>query len=88
MKDYLDALADVKVSPEGDLETDTGATRYSTIQNVDGSYRVFDSSTGFQSEHITTGREGAWRSELSAEEQERMMQLVAPWLEKYGFPLN
>lgn len=85
VKSRLEQLKDIRVDDEGALESTELNAGYQTIKNVDGSYRVFDSSTGFQTDHVTIGGDGAWRTELDPAEQAAMMKLVTPWLDRYGF---
>lgn len=54
------------------------------IRNLDGSYRAYDRETGFQGNHITSGRPGEWREALSAEQQRMLNELAGEWLRRYG----
>ncbi len=56
-----------------------------SVMNSDGSYRSFDRSTGFQSNHITSMGDGEWRTGLTEEQQGELMELAGEWLEKHGF---
>jgi len=60
---------------------------FNTVMNKDGSVRVFDKATGFQTNHITSKKEGQWRTELTEEQKRILMQRTIPWLQKYGFEL-
>ncbi len=57
------------------------------IRNADGSYRVFDRNTGFQSNHITSQRDGQWREALTEQQQQYLAESTAEWLTRYGFEL-
>jgi len=87
MRKYLKGLDGVKVDEAGKLQSKAQAMRYAAVPRFDGSHRIYDHSTGFQSNHITTGKEGEWREQLTTEQQKALMELTAPWLKKYGFPL-
>jgi|GEM_PF-1315418 len=87
VKAALQKLDDVKIDDDGGLSNKEKKGRYQVVENVDKSYRVFDSSTGFQSNHITSKENGTWRTEFTAQEKKLMMKLVTPWLEKYNFPI-
>ena len=49
-----------------------------SVRNLDGNYRLYDTETGFQSGHIGSLRDGSWRTELTLEQCERLV-------ERYGF---
>ena len=60
----------------------------SSAPNMDGSYRLHDSSTGFQTDHISSGRDGEWRQVLSSKEQEALTAIATDWLQRYNFPID
>lgn len=81
----LKKLANVDVDQAGKIAPKSGQGRYSSIRNMDGSYRVYDHVTGFQSNHITSSRSGEWREAFNAEEQQALNELLSDWLRRYGF---
>lgn len=81
----LEKLGSVELSESGDTQSRAVADDYASIRNVDGSYRVFDSETGFQSNHITSSRVGEWREAFSAKQQRTLNNLLGDWLRRYGF---
>jgi hypothetical protein len=87
MKKYLKGLDDVSVDEAGNLQSEAQASKYAAVPRFDGSHRIYDYATGFQSNHITTGKDGEWRNQLEPAQQKVLMKLVAPWLKKYEFPL-
>jgi len=87
MKKYLKGLDDIKVDEAGKLQSEAQASRYATVPRFDGSHRIYDHATGFQSNHITTGKDGEWRNQLELQQQKVLMELATPWLRKHGFPL-
>lgn len=62
-----------------------GPGSLSTVENLDGSRRIYDHATGFQSGHISSGREGEWRDAFTAEQQAQVMAAAADWLTRYEF---
>jgi hypothetical protein len=54
---------------------------------MDGSVRVLDRATGFQTGHVSFRKDGQWRQELSEDQKQHLMNETADWLEKYGFKL-
>jgi len=81
----LEKLQEVSVNRNGGIESRLDADRYTSIRNMDGSYRVYDSETGFQSNHITSIRPGEWREAFTAEQQRALNELLGQWLRRYGF---
>jgi hypothetical protein len=83
----LRKLGNVTVDQRGAIESPEHANRYTSIRNIDGSYRVFDHETGFQSNHITSSRAGEWREIFTAEQQRVLNDLLGDWLQRYGFDI-
>ncbi len=57
------------------------------IVNSDGSTRLFDPETGFQSGHVSDYEDGGWREILSAEQQRRIHDAYGDWLRRNGYPV-
>lgn len=87
MKQYLKGLNGITVDEAGKLQSEAQASRYTALPRLDGSHRIYDHTTGFQSNHITTGKDGEWRNKLGPKQKKVLMELVTPWLRKYRFPL-
>ncbi|MFQ5642933.1 MAG: sulfotransferase domain-containing protein [Thiogranum sp.] len=83
----LKKLESVELDNNGNVQSESGSAEYSSAQNLDGSFRVYDHATGFQTNHISSGRDGEWRSVLSGEEQAELMAATSEWLARYGFRL-
>ncbi len=83
----LEKLGAVAVDPSGGIESRSDAGLYDSVKNMDGSYRVFDYETGFQSNHITSSREGEWREALNVEQKRVLNKLLGKWLHRYGFDI-
>lgn len=66
---------------------DADSVRYARIRNLDGSARVYDYETGFQSNHITSNRDAEWREVLDADQQRMLNELLGDWLLRYGYEL-
>ncbi|MFQ5508302.1 MAG: sulfotransferase domain-containing protein [Leptospirillia bacterium] len=80
----LKALEQVAVDGRGDVGGKKKKA-YDTVQNKDGSYRVFDRATSFQSGHITSKGKAEWREVFTPEQQDRINEIAGDWLKKYGF---
>lgn len=85
MVDRLKKLDNVAVDQAGCIETRSGGDKYTSIKNIDGSYRIYDYETGFQSNHITSVRTGEWREVFTAQQQRALNDLLGGWLQRYGF---
>jgi hypothetical protein len=56
-----------------------------TVLRVDRNARLYDTSTGFQSGHVSDYRDGDWRQILSADQQARMNRALQRWLIANGY---
>jgi hypothetical protein len=89
IRSLTNKMRDIPIRPDGRIISRKKETKrkYLPVQKIDNSYRIFDRKTGFHSNHITGLNDGAWRREMSLEEQAEMMDVVTPWLKKYGFEI-
>lgn len=55
------------------------------ILNVDGTVRIWDPQTGFQSDHISDYHAGDWRILLTDDQKERLDQAIGDWLARHGY---
>jgi hypothetical protein len=55
------------------------------IGNADGTYRVIDAATGFQSHHVSDYQPGDWRAILTKEQKGRLDAAIGDWLARYGY---
>ena len=55
------------------------------VDRGDGRYRAFDSSTGFQTGHISGNYDGSWRTSLSEKEKEVLSEFVGDFCQQNGF---
>lgn len=62
--------------------------QYVHARNLDGSLRLVEPTTLFQSGHITSARDGEWREVFTSEQQARLSDLAATWLRRYGFAVE
>ena len=85
MAERLRKMNAVTLGASGEIQNQPDSGAYTTIRNMDGSYRVYDYETGFQSNHITSSRAGEWRQVFSDEQQRLLNELLGDWLQRYGF---
>ena len=83
----LDSIAKLRTTKSGDIIGARNKTRFTTTKNPDGTLRVFDKKTSFQTKHITSNHEREWETVLSETEKERLQALRKDWLHKYDFEL-
>jgi len=50
-----------------------------TVRNRDGSIRIFDKGTGFQSGHVSNYQDGDWRTLLTDEQQAQLDSQFGDW---------
>lgn len=55
------------------------------LNRVDGTLATIDRSTGFQSNHVSDYRDGAWRQMLSEEQIGAMENTFSDWLMRNGY---
>lgn len=56
-----------------------------TIPNSDGTVRLMDRRTGFQTGHVTSQRDDEWREALTPAQQQAVCRLAGPWLIEHGY---
>jgi hypothetical protein len=61
------------------------ANKYVVIKHGDGNFKLYDSETGLQSQHFTSGREGEWRDAFTEEQRRLLTDLARDWLTRYGY---
>ena len=83
----LKKLESVQLDANGRVKGEGRPGEYSAVQNLDGSFRVYDYATGFQTNHISSGKDGDWREVLTGEQQAELLAATSEWLTRYGFGL-
>lgn len=87
VKKFTESLKCVRVDNSGIILDASLRKDFETVGNFDGSFRLYDKRSAFQTNHVTGSGE-RWKSFLSDEQQTRLMALTKEWLVKYGFPLE
>jgi Sulfotransferase domain len=83
----LKKLESVELDNSGSVQNKRAPGEYSGAQNFDGSFRVYDHGTGFQTNHISSHEDGEWRDVLTDSEKSALMEVASEWLARYGFKL-
>jgi len=53
--------------------------------NADGTQRIVDLETGFQSDHVSDYRPGGWRDVLTRDQKQCLDQAIGDWLTRNGY---
>lgn len=83
----LSAMKKIKLNALGQVENEEQQSKFNTIKNFDGTYRVYDKTTAFQSGHITSTTEGEWKTHFSENQIGRINSITREWLLKYGYKI-
>jgi hypothetical protein len=81
----LHDMSKVKLDNNGQIEGIEQKLKFDSIKNPDGSYRVFDKSTAFQTNHITSTKIGEWKSQFDKNKTDLLIHLSREWLLKHGY---
>lgn len=87
VKGRLDKLSNIVIDHKGQLKGPENQNRYDTVRNHDGTYRIFEKETSFQTNHITSNRDGEWRTHFSNSEIEKILDLSSDWLQRYNYAI-
>ncbi len=81
VKKKLDKLSSAINPKTGEVKDDS----YEAVPNFDGTYRAFDKSSSFQTNHITSLGKPGWRETFNDEEIGLLSKMVDGWLVENGF---
>jgi Sulfotransferase domain len=81
----LNTMKKIKLDALGQIESDEKKSKFETVKNLDGTYRVYDKTTAFQSDHITSTRDGEWKTHFGKDQIERINGITKDWLLKHGY---
>lgn len=81
----LSKLAQVQVDEQGRVVKNEFGAPVQSVRNIDGSWRVHDDTTGFQTNHITSQKHEEWREVFTPEQQRVLNDTFGAWLERYGY---
>lgn len=84
---HLRLIESLQLDEEGRLLDETKAAQFSATRNFDGSFRAHDHRTGFQTNHISSNKDGGWREVLTEAEQDELIAATREWLARYDFRL-
>ncbi len=87
VKNMLNTLQEIPVAKNGSFSDTHRQQDFEVLSNVDGSFRILDKATGFQSNHITSKNDNEWRTFFTRRQKEILMEKTSDWLIKYNFSL-
>jgi hypothetical protein len=85
MKHFVKTLSKIKIDRNGNVENPLDREQFEVVENYDGTFRVFDKMTAFQSDHITSQKDGEWRACLTEEQIAQLNDVAKNWLMKYNY---
>jgi hypothetical protein len=83
----LRQIESLPLDEKGKLLDETKTAQFSAMRNFDGSFRIYDHHTGFQTDHISSNKDGAWRQALSDAEKDELIAATREWLDRYNFAI-
>jgi hypothetical protein len=78
-------MSKIKIDKNGQIEGVEEKLKFSSVRNLDGTYRVFEKNTAFQSNHITSTKDGEWKKQFDKSRVDQLNKLSKEWLFKYGY---
>lgn len=83
----IEKLEKVSVLSSGFFKDKSSIETYQKVRNRDGSYRVLDRKTNFQTNHITSKKDGEWVKYFNSQQREEINNLASEWLNKHNFQI-
>jgi len=83
----LHDMSKVKLATDGQIEGNEQQSKFVSIKNLDGTYRIYDKSTAFQSNHITSTGDGEWRTVFDKEQIDKVNSISKEWLLRHGYKI-
>ena len=75
-----------KVEPSSSALSDPEqSSKFQPVKNRDGTYRTYEKTTGFQSNHITSSADGEWKTYFDKSKTDKLIELSRDWLSRYGY---
>ena len=81
----ISGMKKIKLDTQGQVENDEQKSKFETVKNLDGTYRVYDKTTAFQSDHITSTKDGEWKTHFGNNQIDRINSITKDWLLRYGY---
>lgn len=85
IQDKLRDMSKIEVDANAKVKDAEQRLKFDAIKNLDGTYRVMDKVTGFQSGHITSVADGEWKTYFDKNQTDQLNSLSREWLLKFGY---
>lgn len=85
VKEIINNFEKIAITPKSNIND--LKKHFEVSRNIYGNLRLIDKKTRFQTNHITSKKEGEWRDIFSDEQKKEVMRLTRSWLLKYDFPI-
>lgn len=85
IQQQLSKMANIKIDKKGQVIGAKQKSKFDTAQNLDGTFRVFDKATSFQSNHITSNTDGEWKTHFDKNQIKQLNNITKEWLLKHGY---
>jgi len=87
IKKKLHDMSKIRLDANGQIEGDEQQSKFEAIKNLDGTYRIYDKTTAFQSNHITSTGDGEWRTVFDKDQIEKVNSISKEWLLRHGYTI-
>jgi hypothetical protein len=87
IQERLRDMPNIKLDSSGQVISAEHRSKFDAVRKGDGTYCVFDKTTAFQSDHITSTNDGEWKTYFSKKRSEKLNKLSRKWLLKYGYKI-
>lgn len=85
VQEKLQFMSRLEVGPDGALANDKMKSQFRTVRYNGGLPRIFDKSSGFQTNHISVRPSAEWRTYFNDEQVKRLNSVSSAWLLKHGY---
>lgn len=87
IQEKLRDMSNIKVDSNGQIIDAEQRSKFEAVRNDDGTYRIYDKTTAFQSNHITSKKDGEWKTHFKKKQSDKLSNLSRKWLLKYGYKI-
>jgi hypothetical protein len=87
VSNLIKKLDKISASGSGAIQSKENNKAYQILIGPKGRYRLRDKETHFQTNHITSKKDGEWTEYFTSQQREEINEMVSGWLERYSFQL-
>lgn len=85
VKKLIKELEKVNVDGHGNIVNGSYRGKYLASPNSDGTFRILDPETNFQTNHITSSQDGEWKNVFTDEQKNAVQKIADDWLKRHNF---